>query len=119
MEASSTGGTKYLFLPAGHKLLALNRSLFKCSYQVAIWEGRKKMGLGLGSGRVGRAVGTMKRQWETALQNALRVPVRYCRKPVSGWSMVSLSQPGADGVSVTHDFSRFVLWTSRSLLMPS
>lgn len=35
----------------------------------------------------------------------------------SGWSMVSLRQPGLDGKSVSHDFSRFVLWASRALMI--
>lgn len=38
---------------------------------------------------------------------------------MGGWGRVSLSQPGVDGMSVTQDFSRFVLWTSRNLVMPS
>lgn len=31
--------------------MALNRSMFKSSYQVATWEGREKMGSVLGGGR--------------------------------------------------------------------
>lgn len=78
MEASSTGGRKCIFLPAGHKVLALNRSLFKCSYQVATWEGGNKMGLVLDGDRGWKDCWDHEdeTQGATALQNALHV--RHC-----------------------------------------
>lgn len=78
MEASSAGGSKYIFLPAGHKLLALNRSLFKCSYQVATREVGNKMGLVLGGDRGWKHCWDREEEMQgaTALWNALHV--RHC-----------------------------------------
>lgn len=78
MEASSTGGSKYLFLPAGHKVLALNRSLSNVATKWPLGREERKWAWFWVVAGVGRAVGTTKRQGETAVQNALHAPVRHC-----------------------------------------
>jgi len=76
VEARCAGGSKYLFFPVGHKLLALNRSLFKCSCQVVTWEGRKKIGLVLAGGRGWK--GHEEARGRLPCRVLCNVPVRHC-----------------------------------------